>query len=102
MDTSPISGRVTSDPLEPLPQPQTNRSVVSVERQAEAEKSPESQSRISYDLKADLTLLRQVRSYQNPFVRGSDAMEDTAKELATQDPARYNTFISARILTLAR
>ena len=61
MDTSPISGRVTSDPLEPLPQPQTNRSVVSVEREAEAEKSPESQSRISYDLKADLTLLRQVR-----------------------------------------
>ena len=98
MDTSPKSGRVTSDPLEPLSQPPTNRSVVSVERQAEAERSPESQSRISYDLKADLTLLRQVRSYQNPFVRGSDAMEDTVKELATQD----NTFISARILTLAR
>ena len=48
MDTTPKSERVTSDPLEPLPQPQTNRSVVSVERQAEAERSPESQSRISY------------------------------------------------------
>ena len=102
MDTTPKFERVTSDPLKPLPQPQTNRSVVSVERQAEAERSPESQTRISYDLKANLTLLRQVRSYQNPFVRGSDATEDTAKELATQDPARYITFISARILTLAR
>ena len=102
MDTTPKSGRVTSDPLEPLPQLQTNRSVVSVERQAEAGRSTELQSRISYDLKADLTPLRQVRSYQNQFVLGSDAMEDTAKELATQEPARYNTFISARILTLAR
>ena len=102
MNTTPKSGHVTSDPLEPLPQPQTNRSVVSVEHQAEAERSPEAQSRISYVLKADLILLRQVRSYQNPFVRGSDAMEDIAKELDTQDPARYNTFISARILTLAR
>ena len=104
MDTTPKSGRVTSDTLEPLPQPQTNRSVVSVERQAEAGRSTESQSRsrISYDLKADLILLWQVRSCQNPFVRGSDAMEGTAKELATQEPARYNTFISARILTLAR
>ena len=75
---------------------------MSVEHQVETETSPESQSGTSYDLKADLTLLRQVRSYQNPFVQGSDPMEDTAKELATQDPARYNTFISARILTLAR
>ena len=95
MDTTPKSGRVTSHPLEPLPQPQTIR-IMSVERQAEAERSTELQSRISYDLKADLTFLRQVRSYQKPFVWGSDAMEDTAKELATQKPSRYNTFISAR------
>ena len=102
MDTNPKSRRVTSDSLEPLPQPQTNRSVVSVERRVEAGRSTELQSRIIYDLKADLTLLRQVRSYQNPFVQGSEAMEETAKELATQEPARYNTFISGRILTLAR
>ena len=102
MNTNPKSGRVTSDSLEPLPQPQTSRSVVSVERQAEAGRRTESQSRISYDLKTGRTLLRQVCSYQNPFVRGSDAIEDTAKEFATQEPARYNTFISGRILTLAR
>ena len=102
MDTNPKSGRVTSDPLEPLSQPETNRSVVSVERQAEAGRTTELKCRIRYDLKADLTPLRQVRSYQNPFVRGSDSMEETAKEFATQEPARYNTFISARIFTLAR
>ena len=41
MDIAPKSGRVTSDPFEPLPQPRKSRSVVSVERQPEAERSPE-------------------------------------------------------------
>ena len=56
MGTTTKSGRVTSDPLEPLPQPPPNRSVVAVERQSEAERSPESQSRISHDLKAGIWL----------------------------------------------
>ena len=102
MDTTPNSGCVISDPLETISQPQTTRSVVSVERQPQAGRSTESQSPISYDLKADLTRLLQVRCYQHPFVRGSHAMDDTAKKLATQESARYNTFISARILTLVR
>ena len=36
----------------------------------------------------DLELLRQLRSHSNPFVRGSDAFDQTATELAAIDPGK--------------
>ena len=44
---------------------------------------------IRFDLAMDLLLLRQVISHQNPFARGSPAMEDVAVELEQYDPAHF-------------
>ena len=51
--------------------------------------SPVREQRLNYDLSMDLALLRQLRAHPNPFVRGSESMDLTAKELSSEDPARF-------------
>ena len=38
----------------------------------------------------DLALLRQVRAYENPFNRGSPAMDLVVTELQSYDPERFS------------
>ena len=46
--------------------------------------------RLQYTMEMDLILLRQLRSHPHPFVRGSNAMEKVALELAAQDASRFS------------
>eukprot|EP00117_Sycon_ciliatum_P029316 scpid106847/ scgid23378/ len=45
--------------------------------------------RKSFDLSMDLAILRQLRSHERPFRRGSPAMELVAGELSNSDLAKF-------------
>ena len=51
--------------------------------------SPATSQRRTFDLAMDLTLLRQLRSHDQPFRRGSPAMEIVARELENLSPTQF-------------